>query len=191
MTTKEAKAGTPTGHTRPPGRYAHPFFTNTPPELRTPVHGYKRMIDFSKQQVGPVPKTLRDGQMDLSEVIGAPGVKEIQDVGEIRFQALGDSGVGMAHEAEQVSDAMAGDYKAGAGGLNPAFLLHLGDVIYGPDKEAHYGDRFYRPYRHYPGKILAIPGNHDGEVGAAANNPSLNAFVANFCAPTATVPPTA
>jgi hypothetical protein len=42
--------------------------------------------------------------------------------------------------------------------------------------------------RHYPGKILAIPGNHDGETKSAADKPSLNAFVANFCAKTATVP---
>jgi hypothetical protein len=97
----------------------------------------------------------------------------------------------MAHGAEQVSEAMATDYKADAGGLNPAFLLHLGDVIYGPDKETHYGDRFYRPYRHYPGKILAIPGNHDGEARAAADNPSLSGFRANFCALAAAVPPAA
>ena len=172
-------------------RYAHPFFTTTPPAQRAPVNGNKRLTDWSKQQLGPVPPVLRGGRMDLTEVIGAAGVTEIEGVGEIRFHALGDSGVGMAHEAEQVGDEMATDYKAGAGGLNPAFLLHLGDVIYGPDKETHYGDRFYRPYRHYPGKILAIPGNHDGEVRSAADSPSLSSFRANFCATAATVPPPA
>src|SRR5207247_5788989 len=55
----------------------------------------------------------------------------------------------------------------------------------------HYGDRFYRPYRHYPGKILGIPGNHDGEVRAAADKPSLSAFQANFCAAKEAVPPAA
>jgi hypothetical protein len=173
------------------GRYAHPFFTATPQALRKPVNGHTHMTDWSRQQLGLIPPVLREGRMDLAEVIGAEGVKEIEGVGEIRFHALGDSGVGMAHEAEQVGDEMATDYKAGAGGLNPAFLLHLGDVIYGPDKETHYGDRFYRPYRHYPGKILAIPGNHDGEVRAAADGPSLSAFRANFCAAAAAVPPAA
>ena len=38
---------------------------------------------------------------------------------------------------------------------------------------------------------MAIPGNHDGEVRAAADNPSLSAFRANFCAPNAVVPPPA
>jgi hypothetical protein len=129
--------------------------------------------------------------MDLAEIIGAEGVKEIEDLGEIRFHALGDSGVGMAQEAEKVAGEMAGDYKAGAGGLNPAFLFHLGDVIYGPGKQEHYTDRFYSPYRHYPGKILGIPGNHDGEMKATADTPSLNAFQANFCTSTAAVPPQA
>lgn len=129
--------------------------------------------------------------MNLADIIGAAGVKEIEDIGAIQFHTLGDSGVGQAVEAENVSDEMAGDYHPTAGGLNPAFLFHLGDVIYGPGKESHYGDRFYRPYRHYPGKILAIPGNHDGEAIDAADNPSLTAFRANFCAAKAVVPPQA
>lgn len=115
-------------------------------------------------------------------------MKEIEQLSEIRFHALGDSGVNHAEEAEQIAEEMAVDYKAGAGALNPAFLFHLGDVIYGPGKEDHYGERFYRPYRHYPGKIIAIPGNHDGETKSAADKPSLTAFQANFCTRTAAVP---
>ncbi|HEV2200343.1 MAG TPA: metallophosphoesterase [Bryobacteraceae bacterium] len=191
MAIKKAATTSHSASSHSTGRYAHPFFTTTPPAQRKPVNGNLRMTDWSRHQLGSVPPVLRGGRMDLSEVIGDTGVTEIEDVGEIRFHALGDSGVGMANEAEQVGDEMATDYKAGAGGLNPAFLFHLGDVIYGPDKQAHYGDRFYRPYRHYPGKILAIPGNHDGEVRAAADSPSLSGFRANFCAATAAVPPAA
>jgi hypothetical protein len=126
--------------------------------------------------------------MALADVIGNAGVAEIEAAGEIRFHALGDSGVGQAQEAEQVSEEMVGDYTPTGGGLNPAFMLHLGDVIYGPDKEAHYSDRFFRPYRHYPGKIIAIPGNHDGEVRSAADKPSLSGFKNNFCLPQSGVP---
>jgi len=129
--------------------------------------------------------------MTLPEIIGEPGTQEITDVGEIRFHALGDSGVGQAVEAEAIGDDMATDFDPSAGGLNPAFLFHLGDVVYGPDKDAHYVDRFYRPYRHYPGKIIGIPGNHDGEERVAADSPSLKSFKANFCAPQAQVPPSA
>jgi hypothetical protein len=172
-------------------RYAHPFFLPTSPARRQPFKGHSRMTDWSKKQLGPIPPVSRGGLMDLSEVIGAAGVKEIEDLGEIRFHALGDSGVGQAQEAEQIAAEMATDYKVGAGAVNPAFLFHLGDVIYGPGKEQHYPDRFYRPYFHYPGKILAIPGNHDGEVISSVDSPSLSAFQANFCTSKAVVPPQA
>src|SRR5260370_14615578 len=93
------------------GRFAHPFFTSTPIPERQPVHGLTRMTDWSKQQLGPVPPVVRAGVMKLAEVIGDAGVAEIEAAGEIRFHALGDSGVGNAQEAEQVSEEMVGDYK--------------------------------------------------------------------------------
>jgi hypothetical protein len=172
-------------------RFAHPFFLPTSPEARQPTNGNSRMTDWSKKQLGPVPPVTGNGIMNLSDIIGTDGVNQIQKLGEIRFHTLGDSGVGHAEDAEKVADDMATDYKPDAGSLNPAFLFHLGDVLYGPGKEDHYGERFYRPYRHYPGKIIAIPGNHDGEAKSAADTPSLIAFRTNFCAKTAVVPPQA
>jgi hypothetical protein len=172
-------------------RYAHPYFVNAEAADRQPFNGHTRLTDWSKLQLGPIPPAVRGGVMNLSGAIGTDGVKEIEQLGEIRFHALGDSGTGNAHEAEQVSDEMATDYKAGAGALNPAFLFHLGDVIYGNDKANHYGERFYSPYRHYPGKIIAIPGNHDGEVRSPADDPALSAFLANFCAAHPAVAPQA
>jgi hypothetical protein len=172
-------------------RFAQPFFVPAPPAARQPINGHVRMTDWSKLQLGPLPAVARGGKMNLSEVIGAAGVKQIQDLGEIRFHALGDTGVNTAHEAQLVAEEMATDFNPSAGGLNPAFLFHLGDVIYGNDKASHYGERFYSPYKHYPGKILAIPGNHDGEVKTQADDPSLSAFRDNFCAAKAVVPPQA
>ena len=172
-------------------RYAHPFYLPLPQAERQPINGQTHMTDWSKLQLGPIPPVRNGGKMDLADVIGAQGVREIEQVGEIKFHALGDTGAGHAQDAENISDEMATDYKAGAGGLNPAALLHLGDIIYGPDKAAHYGDRFYRPYRHYPGKIIAIAGNHDAEVKTSADNPSLKDFLTNFCANSAVVPPQA
>jgi hypothetical protein len=170
------------------GRFAHPFFTPTPPSERQAIGGLTRMTDWSKQQLGPVPPVVRGGVMALAEVIGDAGVSEIEAAGAVRFHCLGDSGVGNAHEAEQISEEMAGDYTPTGGGLNPALMLHLGDVIYGPGKEAHYSDRFFQPYRHYPGKIIAIPGNHDGEALTADDRPSLTGFKDNFCLPQPGVP---
>src|SRR5436305_12310620 len=40
----------------------------------------------------------------------------------------------------------------------------------------------------YAGKILAIPGNHDGETFKETDPKSLSAFVETFCADTAVVP---
>jgi hypothetical protein len=39
----------------------------------------------------------------------------------------------------------------------------------------------------YPGKIIAIPGNHDGETFEGTDPKSLSAFRANFCARTAQI----
>jgi hypothetical protein len=188
-TAKPKDLATSTSFSR--ARYAHPFFLPASPAARQPVNGASRMTDWSKKQLGPVPPVTGDGTMSLTDIIGADGVAQIQKLGEIRFHTLGDSGVGHAEDAEKVAEDMATDYKPDSGSLNPAFLFHLGDVIYGPGKADHYGERFYRPYRHYPGKIIAIPGNHDGEVKSAPDNPSLNAFLANFCTKTAVVPPQA
>jgi hypothetical protein len=181
-----AKKAAPKSHS--PGRFAHPFYTATPIAQRQPVAGATRMTDWSKQQLGPVPSPVNGGKMALADVVGTAGAAEIQAAGEIRFHVLGDSGQGTGQEAEDVSNEMAGDYTPTGGGVNPAFLLHVGDVLYGPDKEAHYSDRFYRPYAHYPGKIIAIPGNHDGEVRSPVDSPSLSAFKANFCQPAPAVP---
>ena len=169
-------------------RFAHPFFLPAPPEERQPIDGMVRMLDWSKKQLGPLvlPKATR--LSNLADVIGKDGVSEIDATGEIRFHALGDTGVNHATEAQAIALEMKGDFHPGAGGLNPAFLFHLGDVVYGPDKTNHYGERFYSPYRDYPGKIIAIPGNHDGEVTNNADKPSLKAFVENFCAAKAVVP---
>jgi predicted phosphodiesterase len=190
MTDHPAKS--PTSHT--PRRYAHPFFAQAAPPPGTASSFAKPqsgLTDWSKLQLGPIPPVRNNGHMALADVIGAEGAGEIDQLGEIRFHALGDSGVGDGKDAEAVAEEMASDFKPSAGGLNPAFLLHLGDVVYGPGKQDHYGERFYGPYRHYQGKILAIPGNHDGEVKSQADAPSLSAFLANFCAKEAAVPPQA
>jgi len=169
-------------------RFAHPFFTDAPPASRKPFKGAKRMIDWSKKQLGPIFSSPGDRRMELADIIGGDGVKEIEDLGEIRFHSVGDSGVNHAEKAEEVAEEMSVDFHPSAGGLNPAFLFHLGDVVYGPDKQNHYGERFYRPYRRYPGKIVAIAGNHDGEAKNPADSPSLTAFRENFCAEKAEVP---
>jgi hypothetical protein len=148
------------------------------------------MAEFASRKLGPIPAPTRTPRMDLKDLIGAAGVNEIESAGEIRFHALGDTGRpgGVDVPQEQIAEAMTSDYDPSVARGNPALLIHLGDVIYGHDKELLYRDEFYRPYMKYPGKIIAIPGNHDGETYPDTDPLSLRAFRANFCAPSPVVP---
>src|SRR5262245_4311204 len=176
-------------------RYAQPFFTTTPPDQRAvaAATGTQRLRDFATQHLGPIPPPRGTPTMDLADVIGHKGADAIQASGSIRFHAVGDTGraAGDSTDQDDVAEAMTSDYQAGHDGTNPAFFLHLGDVIYGHRKAELYRDEFYRPYMKYPGKILGIPGNHDGETFAGTDPKPLQAFLDNFCAPKAGVPKTA
>ncbi len=77
----------------PPLRFAHPFFTTTPPAQRQiqAKTGTRRMADFATSKLGPIPAPSRAPVMDLSDIIGQPGVDEIKAVGAVRFHAVGDT----------------------------------------------------------------------------------------------------
>jgi hypothetical protein len=175
-----------------PLRYAHPFFSTVLPEARAiaPKAGTRRMRDFATAHLGPIPAPRGTPIMNLADIIGNVGVEAIQQSGSIRFHAVGDTGRASGNSTDQddVAEAMSSDYQAGQDATNPAFFLHLGDVIYGPRKRELYRDEFYRPYMKYPGKILAIPGNHDGEIFKDTDPKPLQAFTDNFCASKPGVP---
>jgi 3',5'-cyclic AMP phosphodiesterase CpdA len=71
----------------------------------------------------------------------------------------------------------------------PSFFYHLGDVVYYDGESANYWPEFYEPYLNYPAPIVAIPGNHDGDVNPATGESSLQAFVRNFCSQSAVISP--
>jgi hypothetical protein len=182
-------AKSPTESTAKTLRFAHPYFTTKAPgeRVKTPGRG-QRMLDHIKGTLGPIPPVKGNSMMSLSDIIGQTGTDAIVAAKRISIHVAGDTGVPETdRETRQVmvAEAMAKDYNAATPELSPAFFLHLGDVIYGPNPNAYLGE-FYRPYMHYPGKIVAIPGNHDGESAA-----KLGAFQNNFCAPSQQVPPIA
>src|SRR4051812_42674187 len=157
-------------------RFAHPFVTPTPIVARAVRPGIgRRMIDFVDRRLEPVPKSKGDAVMTLAEVIGQTGADQIAATGEITFLTTGDTGRGGDSPQEEVSDAMSRDFDAAHPERSPALLYHLGDVIYGHRKALLYRDQFYVPYRHFPGKIVAIPGNHDGETYPTTDTKSLKA----------------
>ncbi|HXA81400.1 MAG TPA: metallophosphoesterase [Opitutaceae bacterium] len=151
-----------------------------------------------KDQVLPIPPPRASAalQLKLDDFVGPQMIAAIRSAGKIVFHSVGDTGaakvdhqqtVAMAlADQASVADAMVRDL---AGPNPPAFFFHLGDVVYHFGEAQYYYDQFYEPYRLYDRPIFAIPGNHDGSVfgptSSAPQNPTLQAFLDNFCAASA------
>lgn len=142
-----------------------------------------------KNQVLPVPKPAIDPpRLNLADIVGDAIVQTLQAAKQISFHAVGDTGatkVGHLADEESVANMIAADVQAGGAGA-PAFLFHLGDVVYNFGEAKYYYDQFYDVYRGYDRPIFAVPGNHDGVVYGDTSTskapPSLEAFLRNFCA---------
>jgi hypothetical protein len=169
-------------------RFAHPFYTPTPIAERSEVDGIgSRMTDYIKTQLLPIPDPIRNPPtMMLAEVIGDNGVAGIEQAGSMVFHCVGDTGTVSGTMQQTVADAMTADYNIADPAHSPAFFFHLGDVDYYDNTDSGYHAQFYEPYKNYPGKIIAIPGNHDGELfkynGASTGQTvTLEEFQTNFC----------
>jgi hypothetical protein len=133
----------------------------------------------------PVPDPPR---IDLETILGPKLIGPINDAKSITFHAVGDTGAsnkGLIGPEARVADALADDVTS-RGTEGPAFLFHLGDVVYNFGEGQYYYDQFYEPFRRYDRPIFAIAGNHDGAVYGpnvdAPVAPTLQAFLRNFCA---------
>jgi predicted phosphodiesterase len=181
-------AATRTQKGKDPLRFAHPFYTSVPPPARKPTPHGQRMLDHIQGTLNPIPAVKGTATMTLADIVGKNSANDIERSGTIRFHSTGDTGKRADSPQGEVAAAMASDFDIQQPETTPAFFLHLGDVIYGHTKDASYRQEFYEPYMHYPGKIVAIPGNHDGETIPRTDPETLRAFRANFCAPTQKVP---
>jgi hypothetical protein len=114
--------------------------------------------------------------------------EQAQKDGTLVFHAIGDSGGVHGDDVQQaIADAMEAQIESAAVAAKPAFLYHLGDVIYFNGQSNLYNPQFYDPYKYYPAPIFAIPGNHDGDTKVRPNDEpdtesSLFGFMLNFCA---------
>jgi hypothetical protein len=173
-------------HRRISGIHPAPFLSD-PAEFRSGRSSAELDQSQEGQLIAAPPPKRSPPVMDLAEVIGAAAVTEIQQSGQIVFQTVGDTGAGKHDDLGQVVGVMAMDFHRPNPADRPAFFFHLGDVIYNlvfgqvESKSAMYRPQFYSPYSDYPGKILAIAGNHDSNPEEDAK--SIDAFQANFCAP--------
>jgi hypothetical protein len=112
------------------------------------------------------------------------------DTDPMTFFVIGDSG-GVQSPVGQnaVSYAM----QKAASAAPPAFVYHVGDIVYFHGDPSGYAPQFYEPYAHVQAPIVGIPGNHDGDVaeddqGNPTGRQPLDTFMANFCDRTPSVP---
>jgi hypothetical protein len=140
-------------------------------------------------QRSPEPALIRAGAKPLPPPTGpapfraTPAALGIADATPITFFVLGDSGGVLDPDPQNnVSTAMQARPA-------PAFVYHLGDLVYFNGDEADYASQFYEPYAHLNVPVVGIPGNHDGDNSDDLSVPSLSAFVANLCSSTPGLPP--
>lgn len=150
--------------------------------------GFHTIVDPSKHPLQPwrdlpPPTGLSPYHLDLAEVLDAPAIDRITKSGTMVFHAVGDTGgVNTPTYQENVVTYMQRDFLSNDPTNSPSFFYHLGDVVYYDGEGANYYAEFYEPYTNYHAPILAVPGNHDGDVNPSTGETSLEAFVRNFCA---------
>jgi predicted phosphodiesterase len=134
--------------------------------------------DSYKFQPLPAPSGTYPYHLAVHEVV--PGIADHK----LFFHMLGDTGsIKNPGSQRRIAGLMAAQYDTLSGADKPAFLYHLGDVVYNYGEAQNYYDQFFEPYSKYPGPIFAIAGNHDSDVNPAAAAPynSLDAFKTVFC----------
>lgn len=154
---------------------------------RLPVN-FQTIIDPDKHPKQPwrdlpPPSGPAPYHMDLASILDPASIKAINDAGSMIFHSVGDTGgVNTPVEIENVESYMESDFSDTDPTTHPSFFYHLGDVVYYDGELANYFPEFYEPYMNYPAPIVAIPGNHDGDIDPQTNESSLEGFVRNFCA---------
>jgi hypothetical protein len=168
-----------------------PIFAQPQPS-RDPTGFKDPVTDQSEQELttlGIVPEPVGNAVepiLTLAQAYGSAGAAKtqaIQQAGQIVFHSVGDTGSVEGPTTQSlVADKMVSDFSEADAADVPSFFFHLGDVVYYFGEATYYYDQFFEPYRDYPAPIIAIPGNHDGVVYASDPEPTLDAFLRNFCA---------
>jgi len=183
--TKEALAA---HHKRmPKSRHGHSFA----PDINPP--GFHTIVDADRNQPWrdlPPPSGLPPFRMNLQSILDPNTYQQIVADKLLVFHSVGDTGgVTTPTYIDGVSHFMQCDMNYIDPPQRPSFFYHLGDVVYYAGESANYWPEFYEPYWNYNAPIVAIPGNHDGDVNPATKESSLQAFVRNFCAQSAVISP--
>jgi hypothetical protein len=153
---------------------------------------YAKIDELNREhKIAPLPFPRSRGGTEpiltLAQVLDVPGDSKGNSaiLDRIVFHAVGCTGAVRGPQSmDLVADQMTADLRTRDLAQRPAFLFHLGDVIYDFGEMQYYFDQFYVPWRYYRAPIVAIAGNHDGMVVPGSNRGTLDGFLANFCAET-------
>ena len=175
--------------TLPKTRHGHAFAPDPVPP------GFHTIVDQEEHPSQPwrdlpPPTGFPPFRMSLAAILDRQTVQGIKDARKLVFHSVGDTGgVNTPTYIEAVTKCMENDLMLLAPPNRPSFFYHLGDVVYYDGESANYWPEFYEPYMNYHAPIVAIPGNHDGDVNPTTGESSLQAFVRNFCAQSAVISP--
>jgi hypothetical protein len=165
--------------------FGQPTPSPDPSGFKNPVTDQKDIGLAIIEAVPPPVGGVVEPVLTLAQIYGSTGndkSKAIQKSGQIVFHSVGDTGSVKGPTTQSlVADKMVADYTETSADDVPAFLFHLGDVVYYFGESSYYYDQFFEPYRSYPAPIVAIPGNHDGVVYTGDPEPTLAGFLRNFC----------
>jgi len=147
---------------------------------KKPVVLKREVDDAFKIQAVPKPIGAWPYQLKLGEVLDFPS-----DGRSFSFHAVGDTGSVRHSDFQAVVARELGRQitSVPAKEESPAFLLHLGDIVYNFGEAKEYADQFFKPYEQYPAPIFALSGNHDADINPDSEEPytSLEAFLQVFC----------
>jgi hypothetical protein len=179
-----ARAGSTPGNPQ----FGQPSPSPDPTGFKVPVTDegdYSKVNATLLQPVPPPTFAAVEPILELQAVFGSAGaatIAAVEQAGQIVFHAVGDTGSVKGPSSQSlVADKMVSDFTEDDPADVPTFFFHIGDVVYNFGEAQYYYDQFYDPYRDYPAPIIAIPGNHDGEIYAGDPRPTLDAFLRNFC----------
>ncbi len=162
---------------------AHPSDNATYAEVKKLLT--KEVVAIPKSRAAP------DALFSLQDAYGSNHgplvIEKIKKAKKIIFHSCGDSGASEQRKYRnelKMSDQVTLDSGQSDEANRPAFLFHLGDVVYNFGESQYYYDQFYDAFRNYPAPIFAIPGNHDSFVvpGTPDDETPLAIFQRNFCA---------
>jgi Calcineurin-like phosphoesterase len=178
-------------------RFAEPPHT----QRIAPAHGGRHEIGKTRRPVGdpvavpkeplrfeqPPPPAGVNFHLPL-DVIAPAAAAQAETSKKLIFHCVGDTG-GVHGDATQVAlaEAMEAQITDAADDADkPAFLYHLGDVVYFNGISRDYKWQFYEPYQYYPAPIFAVAGNHDCDTQVRRGDPpdpepTLTGFMRNFC----------